>query len=287
MTVLVTRAQPDAARWVDELRAHGLPAQALPLIAVQAVGDQAPLRRAIQSLCQCTAVMFVSAHAAQGFFAAAPPGTAGVFGDAGSPPAPQAWCTGPGTARALRACGVAQAAIVQPPADAPQFDSEALWALVQEQMQPGSRLLIVRGAEAGVPGEAPGAAGPGDRADESGNGGDGGDAGAGRDWLARQARSRGAQVDVVVSYRRGLPDLDAVAGDWIAQGASGQALWLFNSSQAIANLLALRPGTRWQQARALCTHPRIADTARAAGFGVVQVSRPGLNEVVASIESMQ
>ena len=43
-----------------------------------------------------------------------------------------------------------------------------------------------------------------------------------------------------------------------------------------------------QAARAVATHPRIADAARAAGFGVVRLSRPTLDDVVrvvASIES--
>lgn len=270
MKVIVTRAQPDAARWVDDLRAQGVQAQALPLIAIQPVTDTGALRQAAAGLGRCAAVMFVSAHAAQGFFAAAP-AAASIFGQAGGP---RAWTTGPGTAAALRACGVAPSAIDMPAPDATQFDSEALWSLVQAQLAPGRRLLIVRGNDAGAP-----AAQLGDPPQE-------GDAGAGRDWLARQARACGAEVDFVVSYQRGLPVLDAQAIALANEAARGGALWLFNSSQAVTNLLALRPGQGWGQASALCTHERIAASARAAGFGVVQASRPGLVDVVASIESM-
>ncbi|MGE3348297.1 MAG: uroporphyrinogen-III synthase, partial [Ramlibacter sp.] len=39
------------------------------------------------------------------------------------------------------------------------------------------------------------------------------------------------------------------------------------------------------RARAVATHPRIAQAAREAGFGVVCESRPALADVVASIES--
>ena len=37
--------------------------------------------------------------------------------------------------------------------------------------------------------------------------------------------------------------------------------------------------------RALATHPRIAQAARDAGFSVVSESRPGMDDLVASIES--
>ena len=52
-----------------------------------------------------------------------------------------------------------------------------------------------------------------------------------------------------------------------------------------AYLTAL-PDQDWGQARALVTHPRIAQAARAAGFGSVQECRPALADVVASIESL-
>jgi uroporphyrinogen-III synthase len=62
-------------------------------------------------------------------------------------------------------------------------------------------------------------------------------------------------------------------------------VWLFSSSEAVANLRALLPDQSWQQARAVATHPRIAQAARDAGFAVVCESRPALADVVASIES--
>jgi uroporphyrinogen-III synthase len=64
-------------------------------------------------------------------------------------------------------------------------------------------------------------------------------------------------------------------------------VWLFSSSEAVANLQSLLPDQSWQQARAVATHPRIAQAARTAGFGVVCESRPILGAVVASIESLQ
>ncbi|MDQ3273162.1 MAG: uroporphyrinogen-III synthase, partial [Pseudomonadota bacterium] len=61
------------------------------------------------------------------------------------------------------------------------------------------------------------------------------------------------------------------------------SVWLFSSSEAVGHL----PPGDWSQGRALATHPRIAEAARAAGWGVVVESRPTLADIVASIESMQ
>ena len=58
------------------------------------------------------------------------------------------------------------------------------------------------------------------------------------------------------------------------------------SSLAAACMLQWLPAQDWGRARAVATHPRIAQAARQAGFAVVCESRPTLDEVVASIESV-
>jgi uroporphyrinogen-III synthase len=72
----------------------------------------------------------------------------------------------------------------------------------------------------------------------------------------------------------------------VAQAAIDGSVWLFSSSEAIANLQALLPQQSWSQARAIATHARIGQAAKNAGFSVVCESRPVLASVVASIESM-
>ena len=69
-------------------------------------------------------------------------------------------------------------------------------------------------------------------------------------------------------------------------GATGVA-WLFSSSQAVAHLTELLPAQDWRSARAVATHPRIAQAARSAGFGVVCESRPSLDAVAAALESFR
>ena len=61
----------------------------------------------------------------------------------------------------------------------------------------------------------------------------------------------------------------------------------YGSAEAVRHLQQLLPGHDWHGVRALGTHPRIADAARAAGFGRVEVTRPGLDDMCASIESLR
>lgn len=244
-SVLVTRPEPQATQWVQALRARGLAAEALPLIAIEPVADTAALHEAWKTLPQRDLVVFVSPNAVASFFSAAP----GPW-----PAAVRAAAPGPGTAQALRDAGVAR--VAQPAADAASFDSAALWERLREATWPGRRVLVVRG--------------------------DGG-----RDELAARLRDAGADVQFVQAYRRALPRLDAAQSACLAQALAQPAatLWHFSSSQAIDHLAQLAPGADWSAASALASHPRIAERARAAGFGDVQGVAATLDALVATLQS--
>jgi uroporphyrinogen-III synthase len=107
----------------------------------------------------------------------------------------------------------------------------------------------------------------------------------GREWLSQQLAAAGVAVDELVAYGRGLPAWTAAELGLAAAAARDGACWLFSSSEAARNLRELLPAQDWSAARALATHPRIAEAVRALGFGYVQQCRPGLSEVLASIES--
>ena len=107
----------------------------------------------------------------------------------------------------------------------------------------------------------------------------------GRDWLATQLAQGGVQVDHVVAYQRCSPVFDPAQRSLVQTAAVDGSVWLLSSSEAVANLSVLMPGQSWNAARAVATHPRIAQRARELGFGVVCESRPILSSVVASIES--
>jgi len=254
MPVIVTRPAAEAGAWVRRLAERGVAAEALPLLAITPVADAAPLQAAWRQLPGCAAVMFVSVNAVDGFFTSR--------GDAPWPATTRAWSPGPGTAAALVAHGVPASQVDAPAPDAAQFDSEALWSRVAGQLRAGDRLLLVRGAGAEGRGE-------------------------GRDWLAQRLRAAGVQVDEVVAYARGPAPWTEADHARAARAAVDGAWWLFSSSQAVRHLGDRLAGTDWSRARAVATHPRIAEAARALGFGLVRESRPALDDVVASIESAQ
>jgi len=249
MAVVLTRPQPEADRWAARLHERGIASVVLPLLSILPPLDAEPLRRAVAALPGYRAVMFVSANAVQGFFALQPDFSL-----------PRAWAPGPATRDALLAAGVPAGRIDAPADDAAQFDSEHLWQLVAAQVHAGDRVLLVRGADAQGRSQ-------------------------GREWLAQQLAARGVAIDTVAVYRRALPAWSEAERLLARRCAVDGSVWLFSSSEAAANLAQLLPQQDWSRAQALATHPRIAQAVHALGFGHVGTSRPGHEEVVASIES--
>lgn len=248
MKVLVTRPALQATQWVNRLRGLGIDADALPLIEIQSAPEAAAVAQAWSRLAQTRLVVFVSANAVQHFFGAKPP-------DMVWPKNLEAASTGPGTTSALLAQGLTAAGITEPAADAPQFDSESLWQRLDGKDWRGAEVLIVRG--------------------------DGG-----RDWLAQKLQSLGAKVDAVSAYRRAAPSFTPSQMALLAQAVAEpqQHLWLFSSSEAVSHLAQTLGGTSLARARAIATHPRIAERAREVGFGNVLHTRPTLESVAACIE---
>ncbi len=218
--LVLTRPADQAASWLEALTALEVPVCSLPLIAVSPVQEAiAPSRAALSS---AQAVFFTSPAAVQALWQ----GSALAW-----PAHLLAVCVGPGTAAALRAQGVAR--VLSPPSDAEQFDSEALWPLLQaERPWQGERVLWLRG--------------------------DGG-----RDWLIERLRGEGAQVDVQTIYRRSAAPLPEAQ---LQALLASPALWLFSSSEALGHLAAARPELAASPPPALFTHSRIADSARALGW---------------------
>ncbi|MDO5626273.1 MAG: uroporphyrinogen-III synthase [Pseudomonadota bacterium] len=254
--MLVTRPAAEAGRWVRELAARGIDARTLPLIDIVPAPLQGELAEVRAQLGRCHAAMFVSGNAVRGF----------LGGDAALPAlhalATRAWSPGPGTTAALRAAGWPAERIDEPAPDAPQFDSEALWARVHAQATPGRSVLLVRG------GDAAGRA-------------------AGRDWLAAQLRAAGVEVRQVVAYRRVPPPLGAAQAAQAAQAVDEGRVWLLSSAEAVANLRQGLPALDLSRARALATHPRIAQAARAAGFGAVHAAQPTPDAVAEALASIK
>ena len=282
MRVVITRPSSEARHWADSVRAAGHEPVLIPLIGIEPLADGANLQKAWRQLGENAAAMFVSGNAVHFFMLARPLTEAG---QAAEPIRTRAWATGPGTRQALLACGWPGHLIDTPHAAAIQFDSEALWAVVKLQLAPGHKVLVVRGETVAMPSHREsrqpcGTVGTvlGQALDQA--------PGTGRDWLAQKITEAGALPVFCISYLRRVPDLSTEHMRQIRGAVGTGVVWLFSSSEALNNLTALVPGENWARACAVATHPRIAQSAQAAGFGTVRVTRPTVVDVLASIESL-
>ncbi len=252
MMILVTRPEPQATQWAEQLQAAGLSAAPLPLLAMAPPADPQAVERAWRHLDQHRCVMFVSPNAVSWFARLRPHG-------APWPSDTLAAAPGPGTAQealsALADAGLRPDQVLCPPPDSGQFDSEHLWPLLSPLNWTGQTVLIVGG---------------GDQVEVKG-----------RQWLTERWQAAGARVQPLLAYTRGAPDWTPAAQALLAQALNHPAghLWLLSSSQAIDQLMARVP--RWPAGtRALCTHPKVAERARQAGFEHIVDSRPQAAEVV-------
>ena len=175
------------------------------------------------------------------------------------------WVTGPGSRQALTDAGIPTHAIDSPDEAAAQFDTEALWRVVQPQLRTNQTVLILRGSQA-------------DQADTA-------QEGVGRDWLMKQLQAAGVQVQTLAVYQRQCPVWDQALLAQACEAATDGSVWVFSSSQAVANLQKLLPDQDWSSAIALATHARIAQAATQAGFTQVQICKPVLAALIASLES--
>ncbi|KNZ32351.1 MAG: hypothetical protein AD742_11175 [Methylibium sp. NZG] len=250
MKVLVTRPATQADDWVQQLRAKGLDAAALPLIGISPAINTMPVVLAWVQLAKRKLVVFVSPNAAEQFFAVKP---AGMFW----PAEVHAACTGPGTGQMLLKLGVPRDRLIEPAADAPQFDSESLWTRLATMQWQGASVLLVRG--------------------------DGG-----REWLSEQLTSQGAAVSKVVAYHSTAPKFNKAQRAQLnaALAFPQHHLWLFSSSEAVTHLASAVTFGNWHKAWAVATHPRIAARAQELGFSNVVQTRPAIDAVAACIQSL-
>ncbi len=264
MRVILTRPQAQADAWLSALSEAGFETLSWPLIEIRPTRDPSALHRTQERAHHYQALMFVSPNAVAAFFEsnshlASVLTAQAAIKNIAPQGLPRVWATGAATVQALLAKGV-DAQQIDAPAAHDTAESEALWARVQTQVQAGSTVLIVRGANAqGLL--------------------------AGRPWLAQQLAQCGAQVSEVAAYERHAPvwsdQQQALANAALQDGS----VWLWSSSEALHNLPGL-PALAAGGARAVATHPRIALAARERGFAQVVQSRPELPALVRSIQSL-
>lgn len=277
-TLLLTRPMPEASEWAASLSDAGYAVELLPLMETTAptLGeDQQSLAYWRENWPTASAVMVVSPAAARWFFASGSSAKSPSGREGAGRVDTRWWSPGPGTAKVLKpllnAVGVPSVNIDCPGADAPQFDSEALWAVVSNQVTSESKILVVRGRSRLNENDA----------DETAMrpGGDG------RQWLLEQCRAMGAEVHACVAYERRPVEWSEAQWRAARQSTSPESAWLFSSSESIDLLRVRMPEQEWSEATALATHPKIASAATAMGFGTVISCRPGLSDVRAALES--
>jgi len=267
--VILTRPAGQSQAWQEALHQAGHAVVNWPLIETLPVESPHTLDQAWQERATCRAWMFVSAAAVFEFFARRP-----AMDDLSGL---RCWATGPGTRRALRECGVPDAAVDAPDEQAVQFDTEHLWEVVRAQVAawpPGQTVAIVRGTEQT------------DRQDALES-----DAtharGVGRDWLAAQLTEQGVDIRWVVAYRRGPPRWDTAQCAEARHAASDGSVWVFSSSLAVQYLSELVPQVSWSAARAVATHERIAQALRERGWGQVSICKPQASELLRHLSSLE
>ncbi|MFT0851354.1 uroporphyrinogen-III synthase [Achromobacter sp. F4_2707] len=161
--VFLTRPEGRNGSVPQRLRESGMAVAELPALAIQPL----PLSR-VPAPENYDVIVFVSRYAAQRYLDiwAANGGLAQRW-----PQATVAATVGASSAQALLRGGLPAHAIVHPPADAVDQDSEALLALLQQRGTTMRRVLIVRGTQ-------------------------------GRGWLAQTLTASGAQVEFLPVYER-------------------------------------------------------------------------------------
>jgi uroporphyrinogen-III synthase len=253
LVVLVTRPGEAGQRLSGALRDRGQPALWWPAFELLAPAELEPLQTLLRGLARFDLVVFVSAAAVRGL--------AALDGGVRWPPGTAIAAPGSSTLRLARSLlsGAAEARGIEPQADTVQPGSEGLWEVLQREPEAARSVLIVR-------------------------------ADAGREWLGDRLREAGCRVEYASVYRRVVhsPSPEQHAALAACRAAGIGAVPVVSSTEAVAALdrqLGESPEARaWlRQGPALCSHPRIAQALRAAGYADViecELSAAGVADAI-------
>jgi uroporphyrinogen-III synthase len=250
--VVITRPRAQADALARAVAALGRTPVVLPLLEISPLEDAAELDRVLGRVAEYALVAFVSPNAIDAVAARIgqwPQGvTLAVLGE--------------GSRAALARHGVAGARVVSPP-DGARSDSEHLLGALDLAALAGRRVLIVRGD-------------------------------SGRELMADGLRSAGALVETVSAYRRRVPPLTPVLARTLDSLLAQPNDWIITSSEALRGLVDLLRRldsgdavAKMQQHHLIVPHARIAETARALGFGRVTLTGSGDEQMLAALQSRE
>jgi uroporphyrinogen-III synthase len=250
--VVITRPLAQATALEMRVAELGRTSVLFPLLDIQALPDQTPLRDALRVLDDYALVAFVSPNAIDAAFAVRadwPQGMAFAV-------------VGEGSRLALERYGIASDnAKIYCPTDPDRTDSETLLQTLDLDALRGKRVLIVRGE-------------------------------TGRELLGDVLRSAGIEVTTVAAYRRVAPVFDEMKRRELKRLLQGQNDWIVTSSEALRFLMDMvtqldETGdvAKMQQQMLFVPHVRIAETARALGFTNITLTRSGDDGLIAALQS--
>jgi uroporphyrinogen-III synthase len=256
--VVITRPRAQAEALAPRIAALGLRPVVFPLLDIQPLDDTSALQAALRNLPSYAMVMFVSPNAIDAAFRYIDHWPAAVA----------IGIVGAGSRAALARHGVdpSNTRIFAPPSPE-KTDSEGLFAALDKSALQGRRVLIVRGP-------------------------------AGRDFFSEALQQIGVQVDHVSAYRREAPVCDSAAIAQLRELLDGNNVWIITSSEALRNLMQMLAQAdaqtnitpigavaKMQQKQIIVPHPRIAATARLAGFSRVTLTGSGDERLLAALQS--
>ncbi|MDB5775836.1 MAG: Uroporphyrinogen-III synthase [Herbaspirillum sp.] len=250
--IVITRPRAQSEMLAPRIAALGLRPVIFPLLEIGPLADASALQAALADLSRYALVMFVSPNAIDAAFQ-----FIGRW-----PQAVAIGIVGAGSRAALERHGVnASNARIVAPADPAKTDSEGLFAALDRRALQGRRVLIVRGQD-------------------------------GRDFFRDALLGIGVQVEQVSAYRRGKPPFDSAAAAQLRQLLDSDSVWIVTSSEALRNLQDMLKQSgfadavvKMQQKRLIVPHPRIAETARLAGFSRVSLTGSGDERLLAALQS--
>ena len=242
--IVVTRPQAQALGLSELIRAAGGVPVWFPTMEIEPLRDSADLDAALTQVPGYDLCVFVSSNAVACVWA-----RLAALLPQGWPACPVVAATGPGTAAALAARGVAR--VIVPPA---QFDSEGLVAELERLALQPRRVLILKGE-------------------------------GGREWLADTLRARGARVDCVASYRRLAGGADPAIIARLAQAGTLDGVVVASSEggDQLIGMLGAQALEWLGNAPMFVPHPRIAERMRAHGVRQVVLTGGGDAGLIAGI----
>ena len=253
-TIVLTRPIGQSHRLGELLKEQlpGLEQIQLPLLSIVPNEDQAEAQRLRALLTTVDLAIFVSPNAIECGMR--------LWGADWPKNLPIA-VIGGGSADALERRGITKEHNYQIyfPKDPEHWDSEGLWAELSKTISnwKGKKILFLKGA-------------------------------GGREWLGEQFLNHGAEIYQVSTYRRVPLAIDAPVWQSLQKLNPKEVACLITSSEALQHMVdVFRQQSNWTKewfnlATMICSHERIAKTARDAGFKQVELCAAGDQNLLAA-----